>query len=80
VVISIGTSGWSYDRSSSFRQEACPMAARFNERPSGSTAFRELTGRRSGADDLLRGPDPEFFEQVGLAARPGQELVELLGV
>jgi hypothetical protein len=46
----------------------------------GSTAFRELTGRRSGADDLLRGPDPEFFEQVGLAARPGQELVELLGV
>ena len=46
----------------------------------GSTAFWELTGRRSGADDLLRGPDPEFFEQVCLAPRPGHELVELLGV
>ena len=46
----------------------------------GSTAFWELTGRRSGADDLLRGPDPEFFEQVCLAPRPGHELVELPGV
>jgi hypothetical protein len=37
-------------------------------------------GRRSGADDLLRGSDPEFFEQVCLAPRPGHELVEVPGV
>ena len=45
-----------------------------------------VTGRpgadrqRSGADDLLRGSDPEFFEQVCLAPRPGHELVEVPGV
>jgi hypothetical protein len=28
-------------------------------------------GQRSGADDLLGGSDPEFFEQVCLTPRPG---------
>jgi Haloacid dehalogenase-like hydrolase len=37
-------------------------------------------GQRSGTDDLLRSPDPEFFEQVCLAPRPGNELVEVPGV
>ena len=37
-------------------------------------------GQRSGADNLLRGPDPEFFELVCLAPRPGHELVEVPGV
>jgi hypothetical protein len=37
-------------------------------------------GQRSAADDLLRGSDPEFFEQVCLAPRPGHELVEVPGV
>src|SRR5580704_6356114 len=46
----------------------------------GSPFQPQLTGRRSGADDLLRGPDPEFFELVCLTPRPGHELVELLGV
>ena len=46
----------------------------------GSPFQPQLTGRRSGADDLLRGPDPEFFELVCLTPRPGHELVEVPGV
>jgi hypothetical protein len=34
-------------------------------------------GQRSGTHDLPRGSDPEFFEQVCLAPRPGDELVEV---
>jgi short chain dehydrogenase len=44
------------------------------------TRRREPTGQRSGADDLLRGSDPKFFEQVCLAPRPGHELVEVPGI
>ena len=55
-------------------------AGRFNERPQPLPGRREPAGWRSGADDLLRGPDPEFFEQVRLAPRPGHELVEVPGV
>lgn len=55
-------------------------AGRFNERPQPLPGAREPPGQRSGPDDLLRGPDPEFFEQVCLAPRPGHELVEVPGV
>ena len=32
------------------------------------------------ADDAARGADPEFFELAGLAASPGDELVQVPGV
>jgi hypothetical protein len=57
-----------------------PAASRFNDRPQPLPGAGEPTGQRSRADDLLRGSDPKFFEQVCLATRPGHELVEVPGV